>query len=84
MILKYLTENQRQAIGTLALFGVTSALIIPDSLKVFTEAHRIIFTDSSEFKNIAELLDIDISTLRKNVFAYLETQGIECIGKNIH
>jgi len=74
----------RRGISMLALFGLISALIIPDTLKVFTEAHRIIFTDSIELNNIAELLGIDISTLRKNVFAYLEAQGIDCTGKSIH
>jgi hypothetical protein len=84
MILNDLPKEDRAGIGALALFGLTSALIIPDSIKVFAEAQRIVFTDSSEFKNIAELLEIDISTLRKNVFAYLTRNGVDCEGKNIH
>ena len=63
MILKDLTNETRKAIGALALFGLTSALIIPDSIKVFAETQRIIFTDSIELKNISELF---IKTVARN------------------
>jgi ClpP class serine protease len=53
----------RQGIGALALFGLTDALIIRDSIKVFAEAERIIFTNSIEFKNISELF---IKTVARN------------------
>ncbi|MFZ2396312.1 MAG: hypothetical protein WAW09_08515 [Smithella sp.] len=84
MILKNLPKEARQGMAALALYGVTTALMCPDSLTVFMEAQRIIFTDSIEFKNISELLEIDIFTLRKNVFAYLGNQGFDCTGKSIH
>lgn len=78
MILNDLPRETRQSIGAIALYGLVCAMIIPDCVKVFTEANRIIFTDSVEIKNIADALEIDIQTLRTNVFAYLESQGMDC------
>lgn len=84
MILNDLPRETRQAIGALALYGLVCAMIIPDCVKVFAEANRIIFTDSVEMKNIAETLGIDVATLKKNVFALLESLGVDCTGKSSH
>ena len=83
MLLENLQKENRKEIGAIALSGLVCALIIPDSLKVFTEANRILFTTSTELRNIAEVLEIEVSTLRKSVCAYLESQGIDC-GKYKH
>ena len=84
MILNDLPRETRQSIGAIALYGLVCAMIIPDCVKVFAEANRILFTDSVELKNIGEALGIDIQTLRKNVFALLESLGVACTGKSSH
>lgn len=82
MSLQDLPDEARKGVAAIALFGLTSALIEPPSLPIFTEAQRIIFAESDEFKKIADLLSMDVSILRKNVFHYLEKNGVRCEGKN--
>lgn len=76
--LENLPELERKGIAALCLFGMTQALIHPPSLAVFTEAQRIVFTESDEFSKIAGMLSVDVSTLRKNVFMFLERSGVRC------
>jgi len=74
-----LVKLERKTIATLALFGLTEALLDPPCRKVFLEAHRIIFdVESVELKKIAALLKIDTAVLQKNTFSYLTRAGFSC------
>lgn len=73
-----------KGLACLCLFGLTEALIDPQSLSELFDAQRIIFTDSTEFQKIADLLSIDKELLRKRVFNHLEASGVHCQGSFSH
>jgi hypothetical protein len=73
----------KQAIASLALFGLTEALIDPPSKAIFDAAWRVVFTpDSDALQKIAAMLDVDLEILQKNTRAYLVQMGVCAAEKN--
>lgn len=79
MVKNTLSKPEKTAIATLALFGLTEALLDPPGDKIFLEAYRIIFdVTSDEMKQLAALLEVDPTELQNQIFAHLERAGFPC------